>query len=177
MDIDIDKSENNFSKMDIFFMQEAISEARLARFVEEVPVGAVIVYKGEIIGRGHNYTYKGKSALKHAEIMAIKEASEYMDDFRLEECTMYVTMEPCSMCAGAIINSRIDRLVIGIRDPKRGACGSNTNVTGDRSQLHYLDAEFGLSEEECLYEIQTFFRYLRQKKKNKSKWFILVFQR
>ena len=82
---EIDSKENNFSKMDMFFMQEAISEARLARFVEEVPVGAVIVYKGEIIGRGHNYTYKGKSALKHAEIMAIKEASEYMDDFRLEE--------------------------------------------------------------------------------------------
>ena len=164
----VEKVEKEFTKMDYFFMQEAINEARLARFVEEVPVGAVIVYKGKIIGRGHNYTYKGKSALKHAEIMAIKEASFYMDDFRLEECSMYVTMEPCSMCAGAIINSRIDRLIIGLKDIKRGACGSNTNITGDRSQLHFLDAEFGLMEEESLYELQTFFRYLRQKKKNKS---------
>lgn len=160
--------EEKFSEEDYFFMAEAINEARLARFLEEVPVGAVIVLDGKIIGRGHNYTFKGKSALKHAEIMAIKEASAYIDDFRLERATMYVTMEPCSMCAGAIINSRIDRLVIGIRDPKRGACGSNTNITGDRSQLHFLDAEFGLRKEESLYEIQTFFRYLRKKSKEKK---------
>lgn len=160
--------QNTFSKEDYFFMAEAINEARIARFIEEVPVGAVVVYDGKIIGRGHNLTYKGKSALKHAELMAIKEASAWMDDFRLEECTMYVTMEPCSMCAGAIINSRIDRLVVALRDHKRGACGSNTNVCGDRSQLHFVDAEFGLMEEEALFEIQTFFRYLRQKKKNKS---------
>lgn len=162
-------NKEKFSEEDYFFMGEAINEARLARFIEEVPVGAVIVLDGKIIGRGHNYTFKGKSALKHAEIMAIKEASAYIDDFRLERATMYVTMEPCSMCAGAIINSRIDRLVIGIRDHKRGACGSNTNITGDRSQLHYLDAEFGLREEEALYEIQTFFRYLREKSKKKDK--------
>lgn len=160
--------QGNFSKEDYFFMAEAVNEARIARFIEEVPVGAVVVYDGKIIGRGHNLTYKGKSALKHAELMAIGEASAWMDDFRLEECTMYVTMEPCSMCAGAIINSRIDRLVVALRDHKRGACGSNTNVCGDRSQLHYVDAEFGLMEEEALFEIQTFFRYLRQKKKNKS---------
>ncbi|WP_306483916.1 nucleoside deaminase [Anaerococcus sp.] len=158
-----------FSKEDYFFMAEAVNEARIARFIEEVPVGAVVVYDGKIIGRGHNLTYKGKSALKHAELMAIGEASAWMDDFRLEECTMYVTMEPCSMCAGAIINSRIARLVVALRDHKRGACGSNTNVCGDRSQLHFVDAEFGLMEEEALFEIQTFFRYLRQKKKNKSK--------
>ena len=160
--------ENKFSQMDHFFMKEALYEARLARFEEEVPVGCVIVYENKIIARAHNYTFKGKSALKHAEILAIKKASAYMDDFRLENTTMYVTMEPCSMCAGAIINSRIDRLVIGIKDHKRGACGSNTNITGDRSQLHYLDAEFHLLEDECLYEIQTFFRYLRKKNKNKS---------
>ena len=162
-------SPNTFSKEDYFFMAEAVNEARIARFIEEVPVGAVVVYDGKIIGRGHNLTYKGKSALKHAELMAIGEASAWMDDFRLEECTMYVTMEPCSMCAGAIINSRIERLVVALRDHKRGACGSNTNVCGDRSQLHFVDAEFGLMEEEALFEIQTFFRYLRQKKKNKSK--------
>lgn len=113
-------SPNTFSKEDYFFMAEAINEARVARFIEEVPVGAVVVYNGKIIGRGHNLTYKGKSALKHAELMAIGEASAWMDDFRLEECTMYVTMEPCSMCAGAIINSRIDRLVVALRDHKEG---------------------------------------------------------
>lgn len=155
----------NFSKKDYFFMNEAIYEARLARLIEEVPIGCVITYEDKIIARAHNYTFKGKSALKHAEILAIEKASAYIDDFRLEDCTMYVTMEPCSMCAGAIINSRIKRLVIGIADYKRGACGSNTNITGDRSQLHYLDAEFSLLEDECLYEIQTFFKMLRNRNK------------
>lgn len=155
----------NFSKKDYFFMNEAIYEARLARLIEEVPIGCVITYEDKIIARAHNYTFKGKSALKHAEILAIEKASAYIDDFRLEDCTMYVTMEPCSMCAGAIINSRIKRLVIGVADYKRGACGSNTNITGDRSQLHYLDAEFSLLEDECLYEIQTFFKMLRNRNK------------
>ncbi|WP_151409729.1 nucleoside deaminase [Anaerococcus sp. Marseille-P9784] len=159
----------NFSKKDYFFMNEAIYEARLARLIEEVPIGCVITYEDKIIARAHNYTFKGKSALKHAEILAIEKASAYIDDFRLEDCTMYVTMEPCSMCAGAIINSRIKRLVIGIADYKRGACGSNTNITGDRSQLHYLDAEFSLLEDECLYEIQTFFKMLRNRNKTKEK--------
>lgn len=159
----------NFSKKDYFFMNEAIYEARLARLIEEVPIGCIITYEDKIIARAHNYTFKGKSALKHAEILAIEKASAYIDDFRLEDCTMYVTMEPCSMCAGAIINSRIKRLVIGIADYKRGACGSNTNITGDRSQLHYLDAEFSLLEDECLYEIQTFFKMLRNRNKTKGK--------
>lgn len=159
----------NFSKKDYFFMNEAIYEARLARLIEEVPIGCVITYEDKIIARAHNYTFKGKSALKHAEILAIEKASAYIDDFRLEDCTMYVTMEPCSMCAGAIINSRIKRLVIGIADYKRGACGSNTNITGDRSQLHYLDAEFSLLEDECLYEIQTFFKMLRNRNKTKER--------
>ncbi|WP_099320898.1 nucleoside deaminase [Anaerococcus sp. Marseille-P3625] len=159
----------NFSKKDYFFMNEAIYEARLARLIEEVPIGCVITFEDKIIARTHNYTFKGKSALKHAEILAIEKASAYIDDFRLEDCTMYVTMEPCSMCAGAIINSRIKRLVIGLADYKRGACGSNTNITGDRSQLHYLDAEFSLMEDECLYEIQTFFKMLRNRNKIKDK--------
>lgn len=158
-----------FTDLDKFFMNEALYEARLARFVEEVPVGAVVVFDGKIIGRGHNFTYKGGSALYHAEMMAIKNANEYMGDFRLEECTMYVTMEPCSMCAGAIINSRIDRLVIGLRDHKRGACGSNTNVINDTSQLHWLEPEFGLMEVEALEELQTFFKMLRARSKQRKK--------
>lgn len=150
---------------DKFFMKEALMEARLARSIEEVPVGAVIVKNQKIIARAFNYTYKGKSALYHAELLAIKKANEYVGDFRLEGCTMYVTMEPCSMCAGAIINSRIDRLVIALKDEKRGACGSNTNVVADRSQLHFIDPEFGILEEESKYELQTFFKMLRARKK------------
>lgn len=153
---------------DIFYMKEAINEAKLARLEDEVPIGCVIVKDEKIIARSHNYTYKGKSALKHAEILAIDKASKYVGDFRLEDCTMYVTMEPCSMCAGAIINSRIKRLVIGLADVKRGACGSNTNITGDISQLHYLDAEFGLMKEESLELLQNFFKKLRNKKKKDS---------
>lgn len=153
---------------DIFYMKEAVNEAKLARLEDEVPIGCVIVKDEKIIARSHNYTYKGKSAFKHAEILAIDKASKYVGDFRLEECTMYVTMEPCSMCAGAIINSRIKRLVIGLADVKRGACGSNTNITGDRSQLHYLDAEFGLMKEESLELLQSFFKKLRNKKKKDS---------
>ena len=144
---------------DIFYMKEAINEAKLARLEDEVPIGCVIVKDEKIIARSHNYTYKGKSALKHAEILAIDKASKYVGDFRLEDCTMYVTMEPCSMCAGAII---------GLADVKRGACGSNTNITGDRSQLHYLDAEFGLMKEESLELLQSFFKKLRNKKKKDS---------
>ncbi len=155
----------DFSDMDRFFMHEALYEARFARFVEEVPVGAVVVFEDKIIGRGHNFTYKGGSALYHAEMVAIKMANEYMDDFRLEGCTMYATMEPCSMCAGAIINSRIDRLVIGIPDYKRGACGSNTNVVNDTSQLHWVEPEFGLLADEALYELQSFFKMLRARSK------------
>lgn len=153
---------------DYFYMREAINEAKLARLEDEVPIGCVIVKDEKIIARSHNYTYKGKSALKHAEILAIDMASKYIGDFRLEECTMYVTMEPCSMCAGAIINSRIKRLVIALADVKRGACGSNTNITGDRSQLHYLDAEFGIMREESLEILQSFFKKLREKRKRDS---------
>ncbi|MDD7305491.1 MAG: tRNA adenosine(34) deaminase TadA [Peptoniphilaceae bacterium] len=154
---------------DEFFMRQALMEARLARSQEEVPVGCVIVQNDVIIGRGHNLTMQKKSAIFHAEMVAIKEACDYINDFRLEACTMYVTMEPCSMCAGAIINSRIKRLVIGLRDEKRGACGSNTNVVSDRSQFHYVDPEFGLLEEEAKYELQTFFKLLRKRSKDKKK--------
>lgn len=150
---------------DIFYMKEAINEAKLARLEDEVPIGCVIERDGKIIGRGHNYTFKGKSALKHAEIIAIDKASKVVGDFRLSDCTMYVTMEPCSMCAGAIINSRIKRLVIALADVKRGACGSNTNITGDRSQLHFLDAEFGLMKNESHKLLKEFFEDLRQRKK------------
>lgn len=156
-------------KIDEFFMKQALMEARLAKSIDEVPVGCVIVYKNKIIGRGHNLTRHKKSAIYHAEMIAIKQAGEIIGDFRLEDCTMYVTMEPCSMCAGAIINSRIEKLVIGARDEKRGACGSNTNIVSDRSQFHFVDPIFGILEEESKYELQTFFKMLRKRSKEKKK--------
>lgn len=154
---------------DNFFMKEALMEARLARSIDEVPVGCVIVKDNKIIGRGHNLTRHKNSAIFHAEMIAIKKACDIIGDFRLEDCTMYVTMEPCSMCAGAIINSRIKRLVIGAKDLKRGACGSNTNIVNDKSQYHYINPEFGILEEESKEILQIFFRKLRKAYKENKK--------
>ncbi|MDO4594013.1 MAG: nucleoside deaminase [Tissierellia bacterium] len=154
---------------DEFYMKEALNEARLAAFEEEVPVGCVIVKDKKIIGRGHNYTVKGNSALYHSEIIAIKKACEYINDFRLTGATLYVTKEPCTMCAGAIVNSRIDRVVIALSDPKRGACGSHINVVEDKDQLHWLDVEMGLLEKESLEIIQRFFKKLRKRQKDAKK--------
>ncbi len=153
-----------FTKADEFYMVEAINEAKLARSIDEVPIGAIVVCGEKIVGRGHNFTYKGKSALNHAEIYALREASEKIGDFRLEECTMYVTLEPCIMCAGAIMHSRIKRLVISLKDPKRG--GFSTNFIDKESpHLNVPDIDYGLKESESLEILQSFFRKLRDKKK------------
>ena len=157
----------DFTKDDKFFMNEAIYEARLARACDEVPIGAVIVKDGKIIGRGHNYTYKGGSALKHAEIFAIKEANENIKDFRLEDCTMYVSLEPCLMCTGAIMHSRIKRLGIAHKDEKRGGL-STSLIDKDSPHLNVPEISYGLMADESLYELQTFFKSLREKNK-KSK--------
>ena len=153
-----------FTKADEFFMAEAINEAKLAKSIDEVPIGAIVVCGERIVGRGHNFTYKGKSALNHAEIYALREAGETIGDFRLEECTMYVTLEPCIMCAGAIMHSRIKRLVISLKDPKRG--GFSTNFINKESpHLNVPDIEYGLKESESLEVLQSFFKKLRDKKK------------
>ena len=153
-----------FTKADEFYMAEAINEAKLARSIDEVPIGAVVVCGDKIVGRGHNFTYKGKSALNHAEIYVLREASEKIGDFRLEECTMYVTLEPCIMCAGAIMHSRIKRLVISLKDSKRG--GFSTNFIDKESpHLNVPDIEYGLMEDESLEILQSFFKKLRDKKK------------
>lgn len=155
--------DSKFTEDDKFFMNEALYEARLARFCEEVPIGAVIVKDCQIIGRGHNYTYKGKSALNHAEIYAIRDANENIGDFRLEDCTLYVTLEPCLMCLGAIMHSRIKRLVIGLKDEKRGGL-STSYIDKDSPHLNVPEYSFGLMEDESLNELQTFFKKLRNKK-------------
>ena len=150
--------------MDIFYMGKALEEAKKAYNIEEVPVGAVIVYEGEIIGRGYNQRETLKDPTAHAEIIAIKEASKYLDAWRLLDCTMYVTLEPCAMCAGAIVNSRIGRLIIGARDSKRGCCGTIEDLTNHPEFNHRVEVEFGVSEDECSGIISEFFKELRKNK-------------
>lgn len=146
-------------------MRAALEEAKKAYSIYEVPVGAIVVYKGQIIGRGYNQRETLKDPTAHAEILAIKEASKFLDGWRLIDCTMYVTLEPCAMCAGAIVNSRIDRLVIGTRDLKRGCCGTVEDLTNHPKFNHRLEVEFGVLEEECSSILSNFFKELRESKK------------
>ena len=145
-------------------MKKALEEASKAYSTYEVPVGAVIVHADKIIGRGYNMRETLKDPTAHAEIIAIKEASEYLDAWRLTECTLYVTLEPCAMCAGAIVNSRIDRVVIGAVDPKRGCCGTIEDLTNHPEFNHKAEIKFGVLEDECSNIISKFFRELRENK-------------
>lgn len=151
--------------MDERFMIEAINEAKKAMTIDEIPIGAVIVKDGEIIGRGHNCVESHKDPTCHAEILAIKDACKSLDAWRLSGCEMYVTTEPCSMCAGAIVLARIDRLYIGTLDPKAGACVSLNNITNDSRLNHRVDVEVGVLQEECSALLKTFFRNLRERSK------------
>ncbi len=146
-------------------MREALKEAKKAYSIYEVPVGAIVVYKGQIIGRGYNQRETLKDPTAHAEILAIQEASKFLDSWRLLDCTMYVTLEPCAMCAGAIVNSRIERLVIGARDLKRGCCGTVEDLTNHPKFNHRLEVEFGVLEEECSSILSNFFKELRESKR------------
>ena len=145
------------------FMREALIEAQLAIDNGEVPIGCVIVYKNEIIGRGHNLRNSKKNPLCHAEISAINQAAEFMGDWRLEDCTLYVTVEPCPMCAGAITNARIRRVVYGAADPKAGCYGSICDFR-ELPFNHRTEVEGGLLEEECAALLRDFFRALRERK-------------
>jgi len=147
------------------FMQVALKEAKKAGDILEVPIGCVIEYQGRIIGRGYNQRNIKKSTLAHAEILAIEEATAYMNDWRLEECTMYVTVEPCPMCAGAILQSRITNLVIGTMNTKAGCVGSIYNLLEDQRFNHTVNVVRGVLEEECSAVMSDFFRNLRAKKK------------
>ncbi len=151
------------------FMEEALAEAEKAAAMGEVPVGAVIVQNDQIIARGHNRTETDRDPTAHAEMIAIRQAAKTLGGWRLPDCTMYVTLEPCSMCAGAIVWSRIERLVIGTEDPKAGACGSVFNIPQDERLNHRVEVERGLMREECSALMRSFFRDLRtQHKKTKS---------
>lgn len=145
------------------FMAEALDLAREAAEAGEVPVGAVIVRDGKMIGRAGNRTEAQKDPTAHAEMLAIRQALEAVGGWRLTGCDMYVTLEPCTMCAGAIVHARIRNLYIGTEDPKTGACGSVLDITGDTRLNHQPHVERGILREECSDLLKCFFRQLRRK--------------
>ena len=147
------------------YMKEAIRQAKKARALEEVPIGCVIVCNGQTIARGYNRRNTDKNTLSHAELNAIKTASKKLGDWRLEGCTMYVTLEPCQMCAGALMQSRIDRVVIGSMNPKAGCAGSVLNLLEMDGFNHKVEVIRGVLQEECSIMLSDFFRELREKKK------------
>jgi len=148
---------------DEFYMGEALKEARKAFAADEVPVGSVIVYKGRVIARAHNQVEMLKDATAHAEIIAITQASAALGDWRLNEAVIYVTKEPCPMCAGAIINSRLERLVYGVADPQMGAAGSVLDLVRDTRLRRQIQVTAGVKEEDCRRILQEFFQQKRIK--------------
>lgn len=148
---------------DVKFMREAIRQAKKAKALGEVPIGCVIEYQGRIIGRGYNRRKTDKNTLSHAELNAIRKASRVMGDWRLEECTMYVTLEPCQMCSGAIVQARIPKVVIGCMNPKAGCAGSILNIFDVPEFNHQVETEKGMLEEECSALLTDFFKELRER--------------
>ena len=151
------------------FMKEALKEAKKAYEKAEVPVGAVIVKDGKIIAKAHNLKETKTDTTKHAEILAIQKASKKLESWRLLDCEMYITLEPCSMCAGAIINSRIKKVYIGALDEKTGAAGSVLNLFEDYKFNHKVEVEKGVMQKECENILKDFFKMLRKYKKNLQK--------
>lgn len=149
------------SKMDQFYMTEALKEAQKAFDSDEVPVGAVIVYNGRVIARAHNQIKLLKDPTAHAEMIALTQAASYLANERLLNTTMYVTIEPCSMCAGALVLGRVKRLIFGASDPKTGACGSAINIADNKKLNHRIKVEKGLLEKECAVLLKEFFKKKR----------------
>ncbi len=147
------------------YMKEAIRQAKKAYALGEVPIGCVIVYEGKIIGRGYNRRTTEKNPLAHAEMIAIRKASRRLGDWRLEGCQMYVTLEPCQMCAGAIVQARMDKVVIGCMNPKAGCAGSILDLLREEAFNHQAEVETGVLEKECSEMMKAFFKELREKKK------------
>jgi len=145
-------------------MREAIKEAEEAELKGEVPIGAVIVHEGEVIARGHNVREATQSVLSHAELVAMQEASEKLGTWRLEGCTLYVTLEPCQMCAGAIVQARMDRVVYGATDPKAGCAGTLMNLLQVDAFNHQVSITSGILAEECGLMLSSFFQKLRRQK-------------
>lgn len=147
------------------YMKEAVRQAKKAYALGEVPIGCVIVYDGKIIGRGYNRRNTDKSTLSHAEIIAIRKAGRVIGDWRLEDCTLYVTLEPCQMCAGAIVQARIPRVVMACMNPKAGCAGSVLNIFDMPQFNHQVESVRGVMESECAQMLRTFFKELRIRNK------------
>ena len=150
------------------YMKEAVRQAKKAALLGDVPIGCVIVYEGKIIARGYSRRMADKSTLAHAEIIAIKKACKKLGDWRLEGCAMYITLEPCPMCAGAIVQARIPRVVIGCMNPKAGCAGSVLDLLHEEGFNHQVQVEQGVLEEACSQMMKDFFRELRERKKAKD---------
>ena len=146
------------------YMKRAFQLAKKSEEYDEVPVGAIVVYKNEIIGEGWNQPISSHDSTAHAEIMALKNAGKKIGNYRLPESTLYVTLEPCVMCAGAIVHARIAKLVFAVEDKKTGACGSVFNLVQAEELNHYVEVEKGVLEKECRRLIQDFFKEKRLKK-------------
>lgn len=151
------------------YMKEAIRQAKKAYALDEVPIGCVIVQDGKIIARGYNRRNTDKNTLSHAELTAIKKASKKTGDWRLEDCTMYVTLEPCQMCAGAIVQSRLQKVVIATMNPKAGCAGSILNLLQMAQFNHQVEIVNGVLQEECSQMLSCFFKELRERKKGEKK--------
>lgn len=145
------------------YMRESIKQARNAAKIDEVPIGCVIVYDGKIIARGYNRRNTDKSTLAHAEIIAIRKAAKVIGDWRLEDCTMYITLEPCPMCAGAIVQARIPRVVVGAMNPKAGCAGSVINLLQMDGFNHKAELTSGVLVDECRTMLQDFFKEMRKR--------------
>ena len=162
-------TDTKFSKEDIKYMKAALKQAEKALAIGEVPIGAVIVENGRIIGRGYNRRNTDHTTLAHAEITAIRKANKKVGDWRLEGCTLYVTLEPCQMCAGALVQSRIDRVVIGAPSFKSGCGGTLMNILQNNEFNHQVEIETGVMLEECTAILQKFFKELRLRNKMRKK--------
>ena len=155
-------------EQDQFFMRAALDEAAIAESLAEVPIGAVVVLDDQVIGRGHNLRETSNDPTTHAEILAIQQAAKKLNSWRLLDCTLYVTLEPCVMCMGAIILARIPQLVFGCRDPKVGAVGSIYNFAEDERFNHQVQVREGILQQECSTQLSNFFKSLREQKKEQK---------
>ena len=150
------------------YMKQALKLAKKAKDNGDVPIGCIIVYDGKVIARGYNRRNKDRQSLAHAEIIAIKKASKVMGDWRLEECRMYITLEPCQMCSGAIVQARIPEVVIGCMNPKAGCAGSIINLLDMKEFNHQVQVTRGVLREECSEILTTFFKEMREREKKKK---------
>ena len=157
--------DNLLKRDDAYYMRQALREAQKAFEADEVPVGAVVVINDTIVAKAYNQVEMLNDATAHAEILAITQASAAINNWRMEEATLYVTKEPCAMCAGAMVNSRVKKVVFAVHDKRTGACGGALDITGYHGMLHNVEVVSGVLHDEALFMLQSFFQMKRQQKK------------